>query len=245
MTDPAYNKIAGQYRDFVRRNLVDETSVLTVATQALLQALGAYSDMDICDLACGEGHLSLALAEQAHSVVGIDLSSALVKLAQTMPSIQKVTFLVDDAQTLISQSDSCFDRVISNLALMDIPDLEATYQTVFRILRPSGRFIFSITHPCFQAPYASTEVDDTGRFSARRITTYASEGFWRSDHTSGIRGQVGAYHRTLSTYITHGVSTGFKVIELVEPTLPRKVYAMPSAIAQIEVPSVMVVVLEK
>lgn len=241
----AYDAIADQYASLVRASLIDETSVLSLATQTLLRTLGDISDLDICDLACGEGHLSARLAQFAHSVVGLDLSAELIKLAQDQRQADNLKFVIDDAQSLATQTELSFDRVISNFALMDIPDLSAVYRSVYRVLRPSGHFVFSITHPCFQAPHTSIQTDETGHFVARQIPVYAQEGFWRSENSKGIRGQVGAFHRMISTYINLATETGFTVITLNEPTLVPKNYSQPHIAAQVEIPSVMIVSLKK
>lgn len=41
--------------------------------------------------------------------------------------------------------------------------------------------------------------------------------FWRSDNPQGVRGQVGAYHRTLATYLNSLIQAGFQIEHLREP----------------------------
>lgn len=236
----AYDQIASDYEGFVRSGLADPTSVLTVATQALLQTIGDVQGLTICDLACGEGHLTRRLAHEARSVVGIDISESLINIARQKEHVSNTRFVVDDAQLLTSQSDGSFDRIICNLALMDIPDLRAVCVAVHRILRQSGHFTFSITHPCFQSPHAGIDVDESGKL-ARRVVRYSQEGFWRSDNLAGVRGKVGAVHRTLSTYLNTLIETGFRINKLMEPTLPAGEYPNPYAQAQVEVPAILIV----
>jgi hypothetical protein len=45
----------------------------------------------------------------------------------------------------------------------------------------------------------------------RAVRGYFQEVFWRSDNRSGVRGQVGAYHHTLSTYINRLVEAGLRL----------------------------------
>jgi ubiquinone/menaquinone biosynthesis C-methylase UbiE len=199
------------------------------------------SGLDVCDLGCGEGHLSRLLASHARSVTGIDISAQLLAEAQRQTAAENVRFVQDDAQQLSTQPDAAFDLVICNLALMDIPDLNAVYQAVHRILRPGGRFVFSLTHPCFQPPHATVQVDgETGK-PARSMTRYAQEGFWRSTNSAGIRGQVGANHRTLSTYINELIAAGFRLQKLVEPTLAAGDYQDIYAQIQTEIPSLLII----
>ncbi|HAL49192.1 MAG TPA: class I SAM-dependent methyltransferase, partial [Dehalococcoidia bacterium] len=46
---------------------------------------------------------------------------------------------------------------------------------------------------------------------------YFAEGFWRSENPDGVRGKVGAHHRTLSTYLNGLVEAGLSLERLVEP----------------------------
>ncbi len=233
-----YDSIADQYQAFVESGRSDPTSVLSIATSALTKQLGDVTHLTICDLGCGEGHLVFHL-QSAKRIVGIDLSEKLLDLACINFPVEHVSFVNDDAQQLTSQGDATFDVVISNLALMDMPDLQAVYQAVYRVLCNGGRFIFSLTHPCFQSPHAHYDwQDDTAYLSLHR---YKTEGFWKSTNSSGIRGQVGANHRTLSTYINSLINTDFQLVSITEPTVPNGTYEQASVTAQIELPSVMVI----
>ena len=49
------------------------------------------------------------------------------------------------------------------------------------------------------------------------MANYFDEGLWRSDNPEGVRGKVGAYHRTLSTYLNGLVEAGMTIERLIEP----------------------------
>jgi ubiquinone/menaquinone biosynthesis C-methylase UbiE len=212
-----YDPIVDEYVAFVRAGLHDENSVLAIATRSLVSLLGTPTDLDVCDLACGEGHLTRLLARQCGSVIGVDMSAKLLDRARRQPTSIKAQYLQEDAQHLNSLPDSYFDVVVSNLALMDIPDLGGVFQSVARVLRSEGRFLFSITHPCFEAPHASTHTDAKGTFQARVIPRYIEEGAWASRNPEGIRSKVGAMHRTLATYLNSLIAAGFQLEQVVEP----------------------------
>jgi SAM-dependent methyltransferase len=156
------------------------------------------------------------LTQCGAEVIGVDLSADLIEIAQGEEFSNDIKYIVDDAQTLSSIEDEHFDLVVCNLALMDIPDLHKTLKTVWRILRTEGTFVFSITHPCFEAPHAQWVTAPDGKVS-REISNYVEEGFWRSNCSEGVRGKVGAQHRMLSTYINTLAQTGFRIIQIVEP----------------------------
>ncbi|GAA5532566.1 class I SAM-dependent methyltransferase [Deinococcus aluminii] len=210
----AYDAIAQWYDAQVRA--ASPAGALLVPP--LLHLIGALERQRVCDLACGQGDLARLLARRGAHVTGVDCSAELLAIArqEEARSPLGVVYSVDDAQTLERLPEAAFDGVVCHLALMDIPDLAATVAAVRRILRPQGWFVFSLTHPCFQSPHARwhTAADGTVR---REVSTYFTEGFWKSADPGGVRGQVGAYHRTLSTYMQTLVATGFQFCAMCEP----------------------------
>ena len=107
----------------------------------------------VLDLGCGEGLFSRVLERDGYQVVGIDLSERLVDAAR-MRGPDTIAFVVDDAQTLISQGTGSFDGALCVLALMDIPDIGAVFQAAHRVVRPGGTFACVLMHPAFDGPGA-------------------------------------------------------------------------------------------
>jgi len=214
MNKALYDNIAAWYDATMRA----ESPVQAVTLPTLFDLLGDLHGQRLCDLACGQGYVTRQLAQRGADVVGIDLSAKLLAIARQEEATNPlgITYQVDDAETLATLAGNAFDGVVCHLALMDIPDLPATLQAVWRVLRPAGWFVFSITHPCFEAPHAAWITKADGQIG-REITTYFAEGHWRSSNPTGVRSQVGAHHRTLSTYINTLLETGFSLTRLVEP----------------------------
>jgi SAM-dependent methyltransferase len=126
-----------------------------------------------------------------------------------------ITYLGADAQDLAELPDEAFDLVTCQLALMDIRDADATLTAVRRVLRPAGRFVAVLSHPCFLAPFAVT-ADGPDGLPGRLVTHYLQEEFWRSPNPEGVR-RAGAYHRRLSTYLNAFVRHGFLLEQALEP----------------------------
>ena len=216
-----YDKFGDFYYDFVKSGRLD------LVTTATLDMVGTVEGKRVCDLACGEGHLSRWLAGAGANVTGVDVSINLLEHARRQSEGLGIEYIREDAQELSSLEDGSFDVVVCHMALMDIPDLERTYAAVWRVLRYGGLFIFSILHPCFEAPFAAREglieVDDDDNFVAVRVNRYTEEGKWYSGGT-GMRGTLGSVHRTLSTYVNTLLATGFELTGLAEPTLAAGEY---------------------
>lgn len=98
------------------------------------------------------------------------------------------------------------------MALMDTPDLSATFRAVRRVVKTGGWFVAVITHPCFESLLASW--DESGN---RLTERYLTEGEWFSHHAEGVRARVGASHRTVSTYLNEALRAGWQFDRILEP----------------------------
>jgi SAM-dependent methyltransferase len=121
----------------------------------------------------------------------------------------------DDAQVLLTMDDASFDGVVCNMALPDIADLPAAAQAITRVLAPGGWLVFSLPHPCFHTPDSRWDQDERGPVAV--IRRYFAEGFWTAADPNRLTGLVGAYHRTLSTYLNTFAEAGLVLRELREP----------------------------
>jgi len=179
--------------------------------------LGEIAGQRVGDLACGQGRVTRYLADLGAHLVGIDFSAKLLDIArgyeETTP--RGIEYFQADAQSLDSKVHGLFDGVICFMALMDIPDLAPTLHSVARILQPAGWFVFSILHPCFHT--SQSGVMETPEGAVRTIGRYFVEGYWRSDTRTGPPGKIGAYHRTLSTYVNALTDAGLQLVHFSEP----------------------------
>src|ERR1041385_177852 len=225
MNKTIYDQNVQFYIDFVDKSLADENGLWHVLMSRFKEILGdRLKGARVCDIACGEGYLSRFLTQfGTREVIGIDISASLIEVARQRSHESNLSYRVDDAQQLKTFSASSADIAVSQLAIMDIPDHRAMFGSVRRILKVGGAFVFSLLHPCFETPFHAPDelpflVDESGNAIASVVRRYASEGFWQSGGT-GVRGHMGAYHRTLSTLINDLLATGFVLERLEEPVV--------------------------
>ena len=118
--------------------------------------------------------------------------------------------------TSLPFADDRFDVVFSSFgALQFVSDIEVAVAEAARVLRPGGRFAFSVTHPTrWMFP------DDPG---VGGLT--ASQSYWdrtpyvEIDDATAVVSYV-EHHRTLGDWVRLLVGHGFALRDLVEPEWP-------------------------
>jgi SAM-dependent methyltransferase len=114
----------------------------------LLQTADARAGQRVCDIGCGGGLLSIALAEKvgaAGHVVGVDISAPLLGLAGERAGragVGGVEFVVADVQTGELAGEP-FDLAVSQLGVMFFDEPTAAFGAIRGLLRPGGRFVFA------------------------------------------------------------------------------------------------------
>jgi SAM-dependent methyltransferase len=178
---------------------------------ALFDLLGPVDGLRVLDVACGHGRISRELARRGAHVVGVDLSAALVEKAESVESLGNRYLHADITSTTLLDGAG-FHAAVCGFGLSDIDDLDRAAGAIARAVRPGAVFVFSILHPCF--PGDGHEVSGSWPSAGR----YHDEGWWRADGAvSSLRRQVGANHRTLSTYLNTLRRHGLWTDELAEP----------------------------
>ncbi len=98
----------------------------------------------VLDLGCGAGTDSLVAAQMVGpkgSVTGIDMTPEMLTKARASAEqlgAEHVEFMEAEAERL-PFADATFDVVISNGVIDLIPDKDAVFSEIYRVLRPGGR----------------------------------------------------------------------------------------------------------
>ena len=107
---------------------------------ALLDAAHLEERSRVLDVGCGTGTTSIAAAQHARQVLGVDLSPVLIERARVRAARHaNVAFEVADAQ--VAAFEPTFDVVISRFGLMFFADPRAAFANLRRALVPGGRLV--------------------------------------------------------------------------------------------------------
>ncbi|MEP7200715.1 MAG: class I SAM-dependent methyltransferase [Chloroflexota bacterium] len=194
--------------------------------------LNLQPDERVLDIACGNGAFSRRMAALGARVVASDFSAKFIELAQarTTEHADRIAYHVadatDEAQLLALGVAQSFDAAVCTMGIMDMPAIDPLFAAVTQLLKPRGRFVFSVMHPCFNNDDMRKfyeEEDRGGRLVVTqgvKITRYAT---MRTAKGLGIRMQPQPhdyFSRTLSTLFGAAFRAGFVVDALEEPTFP-------------------------
>jgi ubiquinone/menaquinone biosynthesis C-methylase UbiE len=115
--------------------------LMSQAIEPLLDAAEVTSGKRVLDLCCGPGHASDAIRRRGAVPLGVDFAPEMIALAQQKwPGL---AFEVGDAENLTQPDQSC-DAVAMNFGLLHLARPEAAMRHVARVLKPGGRFAFTV-----------------------------------------------------------------------------------------------------
>jgi len=211
-----YDEKQGEVGDLWHRTLIDP---------ALLKVIGSCKGEAVLDLGCGNGYLARRLARRGARVTAVDASPRMIRNARARDpgNKLKVKYIHSDARKLKGVESASFDLVFANMSLMDFSDAESAIREVARVLKRGGRFVASISHPCFDVLSNSSWVGEK-KFSEPLIVYRKVRGYrkpfseaaqWNLPNRS--KGYTESYHRPLSWYARVLSRHGLAITALEEP----------------------------
>lgn len=220
-----YDSLVGERGSFYHQRIV---------VPGALKLLDVKRGERVLDLACGQGVFSRALAERGAQVVGVDASERLVQMARRR-SDANIQYHVGDARKLDFLPDGSFDAIGCLLALQNIEPMEPVLAECGRLLKPGGRVVFVINHPCFRVPRQSGwGWDEERKLQYRRVDRYLSDlKVPILTHPGDAPREITwTYHHPLGAYVRALASAGLYVDALEEWVSPRTSQPGPRARAE-------------
>lgn len=190
---------------------------------AVLGMLGDVAENRILDAGCGNGYLCRRLAKRGAEMVGVDLSTRAIELAERaeQEAPLNIAYHIGSLGHLSMCADAAFDAVVSNLVLQDLQDLDGALRELHRVLKPGGQLVFSIMHPCFSSPpvhgWVRRPVDSHRRedWLHWKVDSYFDRGI--EEWTLSDWPPLYHFHRTLADYVHALLRNGFVLAGLDEP----------------------------
>ncbi len=178
----------------------------------------------VLDLACGQGVFSRYLLAKGMRVEGLDTSEELLRLARAR-SKPAIRFHIADAKEAGTFGESQFDAAACLLALQNMEEIVPVFKNVARWLKPEGRFVMVVTHPCFRIPRQTHwGWDEEKKIEYRRVDLYSSDLSIPiiTPPLAGSKGHTTTYHRSLQTYFAALSGAGLCVESLEEWTSKKE-----------------------
>lgn len=185
----------------------------------------------VVDIACGNGLYSRRMAALGAEVVAFDFAEEMILQARrrTTQHAERIEYLLLDATdeaALLALGEGEFDAALCNMALFDMAEVKPLLRALARLLRPSGRFVFSVLHPCFNSSHI-THVAEMEEREGKIVTLYSVKVFGYMtptvDYGLAMQGQPRPqlyFHRPLEVLLGAAFEAGFVLDGLEERAFP-------------------------
>ncbi|MGF1521008.1 MAG: class I SAM-dependent methyltransferase [Leptolyngbyaceae cyanobacterium] len=213
-TQAIYDRAAAQWVRTEKVLLSDFT-----ARPLVLDALAPLAGTTVLDLGCGEGYVARQIRDRgAASLLGIELSEAMVSKAKASSSDPHLHWRQGSATDLDDLPDASYDRVLAVFLFnyLTCAEMTTVLTHVHRLLKPGGKLVFTVPHPSlpwlrpqeppfYFLPEDAAYMDDRDRTLEGRI--------WRRD---GIDVPVRCVHKTLDDYFGALATAGWTTLPVVK-----------------------------
>jgi ubiquinone/menaquinone biosynthesis C-methylase UbiE len=165
---------SGDVADWYDRLVGDEGSEYhqKVVHPGVLRLLAVQPAEPVVDIACGQGALARLLHARGAEATGVDAAADLIRAARQRGP-EPIRYHVGDARELGFLPENAFAAAACVLAIQNIHPIQPVFEGVRRILRPGGRFVLAMMHPCFRGPKETRWGWDEGEgVQFRRVDRY-------------------------------------------------------------------------
>ncbi len=189
---------------------------LDEAEAALLGPAASLKDKDVLEIGAGAAQCSRWLAARGARPIALDLSHRQLQHALRIGgSDVPVVRLVEADAGRLPFRDASFDLACSAYgAVPFVADPVNVMREVHRVLRPGGRWVFSVTHPLRWA-----FPDEPGPEGLSVSASYFDRTPYVEQDEEG-RAVYVEHHRTVGDRVRDVVAGGFRLVDLVEPQWP-------------------------
>lgn len=175
-----------------------------VVLPGVMRLLDSQPGQNIIDIACGQGVLCRLLQQRGAQAMGVDAAGELIDAARGRGPAS-IRYQVADARQLTGVPADAFDAAACVLAIQNIHPMQGVFTSVSRVLKPMGRLVLVMMHPCFRSPKETAwGWDEADKVQYRRVDRYLIP---RKSpivtHPGKDPGQyTWSFHRPIESYVT-------------------------------------------
>lgn len=180
--------------------------------------LGEVAGTRILEVGCGSAPCARWLTGRGATVIGLDLSTGMLRHARAMAERTGIEVpLIQAGAEALPFADESFDLACSAFgAVPFVADSAAVMREVARVLRPGGRWVFATNHPMRWA-----FSDDAGPGGLTVQQSYFDRTPYVEVDGTG-RATYVEHHRTIGDRVREIVAAGLVLADLVEPPWPAE-----------------------
>lgn len=185
--------------------------------EATAGLLGDVRGRRILEVGCGAAAGSRWLVTQGARPVAMDLSAGMLRHASVLNDKTgiRAPLIQADASELPFGAGH-FDLAFTAFgAVPFVADSARVMREVYRVLRPGGRWVFSVTHPM-----RWIFLDDPGEGGLVAVHSYFDRRLYVEEDENGVPTYV-EQHRTVGDRVRELVAAGFTLLDIVEPEWPE------------------------
>jgi SAM-dependent methyltransferase len=185
--------------------------------EAEIHLLGDVRAARVLEVGCGAAACTRWLVRQGADAVATDLSAGMLRHARAGSARSGVEVpLVQADATALPFGDGTFDIACTAFgAVPFVADSARVMAEVYRVLRPGGRWAFSITHPM-----RWVFLDDPSENGLLAVHSYFDRRPYVEQDEHGVPTYV-EQHRTIGDRVRELVGAGFVLKDIVEPEWPE------------------------
>ena len=182
-----------------------------------MRLLGEVAGKRILEIGCGSAPCSRWLANQGAQAVGLDISMQMLRYGvDAMERAGRQAPLVQAGAESLPFADESFDSVCSAFGGVPfVADSARVMREVARVLKPGGRWVFSVNHPmrwCF--------ADDPGPMGMVASIPYFDRSPYVELDEQGEAIYV-EHHRTIGDRVREIVAADLVLEDIIEPDWPE------------------------
>lgn len=224
MDDTSWEKGASWYDSLTTKTGHYYHSTVIFPKLKQLMEIGKTKDPFVLDIGCGQGALARALLRQV-PYLGLDNSETLLSLAKKHQENPRHAFMLQDATQGYTLNQK-FSHAIFLLSLQNMKDQEIALNRAASHLRPSGKLILVLNHPCFRIPRQSSwGIDLQQKIQYRRLNKYSSSMEVPIEIHPGKKDAkeniLWTFHVSLARYFEYLNKSGLAMTELQEWYCPK------------------------